>query len=510
MVLLIRLINAFSIRTYFQPDEFYQALEPAHKLVFGYGYTTWEWTAGLRSLLHPLLYAAGYYLASVFFPHLDSAVINSPRVIGAFISTCTDYYMYKVALRYAGSETIAEYSVMLLLMNPFTWYFSTRSFSSTFETALMIAGLSYWPSSKKHVRSDCNTNLNAAIVLGLLSCIVRPSNAIVWIYMGLDLLTKCFSNRQRLLLLTKCTFIVLMMIVVSYYADYMFYGTLTFSLYNFIQFNVVHKLLVFYGENPWHFYLAQALPAMTGMYLPLLISAIFTRNYVSPLGPICAIFTFAMLLIAHKEIRFIYPLQPLLMIICASAIQKTKFSAGSGGKKMAACAYIVSTVLVHSTLAFYVSRVNERGVMDLATMISHDNSTYGLLMPCHSTPWQSHIHQQDANVWFLTCEPPVHLAGQLLETIRAYKDESDEFYADPVGFMRSNFPAPDAPTNAQSSKRHLWPDKIVVFEQMRGTMDSILEESYGQCDKIFNSRFHWDSRRRGDLIVYCKRAKNQS
>ena len=29
--------------TFFQPDEFYQALEPAHQLVFGYGHLTWEW-----------------------------------------------------------------------------------------------------------------------------------------------------------------------------------------------------------------------------------------------------------------------------------------------------------------------------------------------------------------------------------------------------------------------------------------------------------------------------------
>lgn len=30
-------------QTFFQPDEFYQALEPAHHLVYGYGHLTWEW-----------------------------------------------------------------------------------------------------------------------------------------------------------------------------------------------------------------------------------------------------------------------------------------------------------------------------------------------------------------------------------------------------------------------------------------------------------------------------------
>lgn len=30
-------------RTFFQPDEYYQSLEPAHRLVWGTGYETWEW-----------------------------------------------------------------------------------------------------------------------------------------------------------------------------------------------------------------------------------------------------------------------------------------------------------------------------------------------------------------------------------------------------------------------------------------------------------------------------------
>lgn len=508
IVLLVRLLNAFSVRTYFQPDEFYQALEPAHKLVYGYGYTTWEWTAGLRSLLHPLLYAAAYHVASTVFPQSDSAAINSPRIIGALISTCTDYYMYRVALRFTGSKAIAQISVILLLLSPFTWYFSTRSFSSTFETALMVAGLSYWPLDGKF--GGPNTKLARAIVLGLLSCIVRPTNAIVWLYMGLEMMVTCPSNWQRLLLLLKCAGIVLLVILGSFLADYGFYGTPTFSLYNFIQFNVVNKLLVFYGENPWHFYLLQAVPAMTGMYLPVLIYAMFSGNFVHPLGAICITFAFAMLLIAHKEIRFIYPLQPLLMIICASTIQKARFTSGSGCKKIVARAYIVSTILVHLALAFYMSRVNERGVIDIAARIRHDPSTFGLLMPCHSTPWQSHFHRRGANVWFLTCEPPIHLAGQLLETIRGYQDESDLFYADPVKFISANFPPFNSDTTVPNANVYLWPDKLIVFEQLRGTMDSILGGTYDQCDKIFNSRFHWDPRRRGDLIVYCKRGKDQS
>lgn len=40
-VLSIRVINAVSVRTFFQPDEYFQALEPAWRMVFGEGWLTW-------------------------------------------------------------------------------------------------------------------------------------------------------------------------------------------------------------------------------------------------------------------------------------------------------------------------------------------------------------------------------------------------------------------------------------------------------------------------------------
>lgn len=43
LALLIRSLSLFPPHTFFQPDEFYQAFEPAHHLVFGYGHLTWEW-----------------------------------------------------------------------------------------------------------------------------------------------------------------------------------------------------------------------------------------------------------------------------------------------------------------------------------------------------------------------------------------------------------------------------------------------------------------------------------
>lgn len=60
----VRVFIALATQTFFQPDEYYQSLEVAHHLVFGYGHLTWEWLTPkpIRSILYPLLNVPIYLL----------------------------------------------------------------------------------------------------------------------------------------------------------------------------------------------------------------------------------------------------------------------------------------------------------------------------------------------------------------------------------------------------------------------------------------------------------------
>lgn len=101
--LAFRLVNSILIQTYFNPDEHWQSLEVAHHVVFGYmhcviptscfkissylllylfndwfdwiryGHLTWEWKKGIRSYLHPLIFAFLYKVMA--FLHLDIPLI---------------------------------------------------------------------------------------------------------------------------------------------------------------------------------------------------------------------------------------------------------------------------------------------------------------------------------------------------------------------------------------------------------------------------------------------------
>ncbi len=65
--LAVRVLIAVFTQTFFQPDEYFQALEPAHHLVFGYGSLTWEWLNPLpiRSIIYPALNIPIYWMLKV-------------------------------------------------------------------------------------------------------------------------------------------------------------------------------------------------------------------------------------------------------------------------------------------------------------------------------------------------------------------------------------------------------------------------------------------------------------
>ncbi|CAI5933960.1 unnamed protein product [Closterium sp. NIES-65] len=100
-LLAFRLLNSLAVQTYFNPDEFWQGPEVAHRMVFGYGYLTWEWQPewAARSFLHPLLFAAGYRLLALLRCDTPWLVRHSPRFMQAAMATLADVRLYALTHR---------------------------------------------------------------------------------------------------------------------------------------------------------------------------------------------------------------------------------------------------------------------------------------------------------------------------------------------------------------------------------------------------------------------------
>lgn len=342
-------------------------------------------------------------------------------------------------------------------------------------------------------------------------------------------------------------------------ADRLFYGVWTFPPLRFLYFNLAQSLAVFYGRNRWDYYategypllLTTALPfALVGLYRTLKIRAYSPADQVQTtirvqLATVCLVMPFVLSLISHKEVRFIYPLLPSLHILAAPPLVQYFYPAvySRSSRHTPQRLLLIFIVLVNVVIALYTTLYHASGTLDVITYLRNQHErhatdgqdtpyshlvgampdpgiTAGFLMPCHSTPWRSHLVYPSINAWALSCEPPVDFDE---DEKAVYRDEADQFYDDPSQFLRRNMVGglhriprrPSYITGSQSlsttsPNQHQWPDYLIFFAQLEPTLHNLLRASaYGECWRTHNTRWHDDWRRRGDVVVWCLDAREQ-
>ncbi|KAE8550688.1 hypothetical protein EYB25_006916 [Talaromyces marneffei] len=601
-----RILNALTVRTFFQPDEFFQALEPAWQVVFGKdsgAWITWEWRHELRSSIHPLFFAAVYYIAGSFawiarLSPLNAAelLIVAPKIAQAIIAATGDYYTWELSNKIHGTESYGGWATLALTaLSPWQWFCSTRTFSNSAETTLTIVALYFWPwewfldnqemdAEEEEEREEEDepdepfesasrqSSLRKCLLLAALACVLRPTNIIIWACMA------GFAVYQRpwltvFILARESIFCGSAVLGLSVLIDRLFYGVWAFPIFQFLYINVAQSIAIFYGHNDWHYYLSQGYPLLLTTALPFTLIGLYKSlrpgdsAMISPGGPIkfqlatVSLVMPAMLsIITHKEVRFIYPLLPVLHILTADPLVSFFLPAisSSNNAQMPRRLTLLFLVLVNIFIAYYTTLVHAPGAIDVLSYLRtrHDahqegyghllaprplfgesdkpvqvlppkNMTVGFLMPCHSTPWRSHLVFPSIEAWALSCEPPLGLN----ETQKkVYLDEADQFYANPTEFLQhhmvgglwhvprrpsymSTLPHRSPPTAYRSHQRahplneplyHEWPDYLVFFAQLEPTIrTSLRSSSYGECWRTWNTAWHDDSRRKGDIVVWC-------
>ncbi|GJP35396.1 hypothetical protein CLOM_g19907 [Closterium sp. NIES-68] len=320
-LLAFRLINSLAVQTYFNPDEFWQGPEVAHRMVFGYGYLTWEWQPewAARSFLHPMLFAAGYQLLALLRFDTPWLVRHSPRFIQASIASVADLRLYVLTQRlFPSNPSAAAWALACNLCCWFLFFCATRTFSNSLEASLAVIALSFWPwrrlqrvlqggreggaqgrgqekqeedGSVTHSGSNIVTNPGAnrplALALAAAACMVRPTSTPFWLPLGLHELllllvggTLKGGKKSRggwewlWLLVLEVLPIGVTAVAISVAIDSWQYGRpMVFTPLNLLHFNIHLKGSSLYGSNPWHWYWSQGLIAMHASFFPSHASA---------------------------------------------------------------------------------------------------------------------------------------------------------------------------------------------------------------------------------------------
>lgn len=242
-------------------------------------------------------------------------------------------------------------------------------------------------------------------------------------------------------------------------------------------------------------------------------------------------------LLSHKEFRFLQPVLPMLHICGALFLASEAPSVSNArGAIMSLPHYLRLLMLAQVPIAIYALAFHSKGQVGIMGYLHEKGQvpsvhSIGFLMPCHSTPWQSHLHVKHLsttnNLWFIECTPPRPDDGPL------YWDQSDFFYHDPVTYMVDRFPlhvdttfpsasgtavkqsgVPRERTKFDLGWQHSWPSHLVMFDALLHTQNQqgttirelLNEKGYSERYRMWNSIFHPDHRRQGDIVVMEHRA----
>ena len=303
LALALRLIPAIFYPGIDHPDEIFQSLEQAHRLVFGYGAVPWEFEYGARSWLLPGMLAGPMWLGGLFGgPEIYLASVHlSLALLASGIVLCAYYW---------GANRFGFWGGAIAALLPALWpddvYFAARSLSECVAAPFLVFAL-YLAEPGYRVSSGRRLLL-AGIFLGLAVALrlqLAPAAAVLLIWMAFT------GEWRRLVPVLAGLFIAL---ALDGALDAFTWGYPFAPLWRNLSYNMLYGIGDSFGTEPWYAYAGLLFQLWGGAIVVILALALTGARFLP------APFLAALALLAahsavpHKELRFIYPAILLLTI----------------------------------------------------------------------------------------------------------------------------------------------------------------------------------------------------
>jgi GPI mannosyltransferase 3 len=348
LAVVLRLVPILFVPSMNWGDEVFQTVEPAHRVVYGYGLMTWEFQLGMRSWLLPgaivglievgRLVGEGpeYYLAAIA---VGLGILAAAPVVCAFL-WCRRWFGLAGGFAAAAAMAVAPELV----------YFGARALNEVVAAHLLAVAL-YLIEPGYPVR-DRRRLFVAGLVLGLVSLLrlqLAPAAALVALWSGVP------DWRARLPSVIAGG---LAAAAIGATLDWPTLGYPLASIWRNLFYNLHLGVSAGFSVEPWFFYLLGEL----GVWLagaPFVLLLIWVGARQMPLLLITALVVFAVhMAVPHKEYRFIYPAIVLLMLLAAIGLAQltargTQWVMGRGLPRHAAAVVCVLMLTAGwSALAF--------------------------------------------------------------------------------------------------------------------------------------------------------------
>ena len=316
--LLARLGTALWLPNIHHPDEIFQALEQAHRVVFGYGIVPWEFRDGARSWLLPGLLALPMWIGEQLAPG-TALFRHSAQAVIAALSAAIPAVGYWWCRRFGPTHALLV-GVALLVWFELVYY-GAKTLSEVVAGAFLFAGVLLC--SDRGEAFSARRMCVAGILLGTAFAFrfhLAPAIALAAVWAA-----RTDLRRSWPLLLVGGAIPLAVLGVL----DWLTWSVPFNSIIENFHANIIAGRSHIYGTSPWHWYAHQFL-SRWGIAAVVLAGLALLGARQQPLPLLVAlVIVVSHSAIAHKEYRFLYPAIPLLVLSAAlGSAEACRFMAG--------------------------------------------------------------------------------------------------------------------------------------------------------------------------------------
>jgi phosphatidylinositol glycan class B len=316
---IIFILTAWFSEGFYQWDEHFQVIEFAGLKL---GLTDesslpWEYAAQMRPAIQPLIFY-GLYRTSWFLGITDPFFISFLiRFISASVSFLSIFLLFKLYVTRFEHQKLQTAFLLLSFLLWFSVFNSVRFSSEGFGGRIFIIGLALYLMKDKHSYSDY---FLTGLLLGV-AFLIRYQIAFMLAGFAAWLI---FIHKISIKNFAVFCIALIMIFFTGILIDRWFYGEWVLTAWNYFHQNIMLDKASGFGIHPWWFYFeyifVNAVPPFSLIYiLAVLFYVIYKPKDI--ITWIIVPFLAVHFIIAHKEIRFLFPLLGFLPVMIISSAE---------------------------------------------------------------------------------------------------------------------------------------------------------------------------------------------
>ena len=315
--LFVRIYAANTSLAQIYPDEIFQTIEPAHKLVFGRGITYWEFKYGARSWFFPGILAGAYKILDLIGVKDPLSINVGVKIFLGIFNSLAVSVVYLLFRRHNFAKKEAFLFTLPLAASYLVSYISVRTLTESASLPFMVFAVYF---ASNYIENERIRELVFAFFAAGIAFMIRFQTAAFSFGLAVALFLTAKKRFQSSLIFG---FGFIFMMALQGLLDIFTWGSFFKSFITYFDYNVLRGVANKHGVSPWYFYLADCVKTFHPITLAaaVLTMALGIVDFRKKNRQVF-LFFFPFLLffivhsaIGHKEPRFVFACYFALLVL---------------------------------------------------------------------------------------------------------------------------------------------------------------------------------------------------